>query len=111
MRHPISLETARCDMNPMLDVVFILLIFFVVTAVFVREQGMDVTPPEPALQPVLEPEKNILVRIDDNNQIRVQGQMADVRRVTAHIARLRAQHGVPGLYDNRTRSQMSAAVL
>ena len=39
---------AAVNLTPMLDVVFIMLIFFIVTAVFVREQGLPVNPPDPA---------------------------------------------------------------
>lgn len=42
-------DTAQVDLTPMLDVVFILLIFFVVTASFVREQGLPIEPEQPAV--------------------------------------------------------------
>ena len=46
-RRALDAETQRLNLTPMLDVVFIMLIFFIVTASFLQETGLDVTPPEP----------------------------------------------------------------
>ena len=54
-------ETSAIDVTPMLDVVFILLIFFIVTATFVKETGVDVNRPE-ATTAVVQAAGNILVR-------------------------------------------------
>ena len=61
-------EEAAIDMTPMLDVVFIMLIFFIVTASFVKEAGIDVNRPE-ASTAVAKPRANILVAISATGEI------------------------------------------
>ena len=61
-------EESNIDMTPMLDVVFIMLIFFIVTASFVKEAGIDVNRPDAATA-VQKNRANILVAISDNNEI------------------------------------------
>jgi len=85
------------DLTPMLDVVFIMLIFFIVTASFVKEEGLNpnVPPPNPP-PPNLEAPKNILVRISADNQIWVfekDGERrVDSRAVRSVIERARAEN-------------------
>jgi biopolymer transport protein ExbD len=78
-------EEAEINVTPMLDVVFIMLIFFIVTTSFVSEFGIDVNRPTSA--PIQEPDEDevIAVRIDENDQIFVQGRLVDVRAVRANI--------------------------
>ncbi len=78
-------EEAEINITPMLDVVFILLIFFIVTTSFVSEFGVDVDRPTNA--PVQEQDQDqiIAVRIDENDQIFVQERLVDVRAVRANI--------------------------
>ena len=59
-------EEATIDMTPMLDVVFIMLIFFIVTASFVKESGIDVNRPD-APTAVKKDRANILIGISDKN--------------------------------------------
>ena len=78
-------EEAEINITPMLDVVFILLIFFIVTTSFVSEFGVDVNRPTNA--PVQEQDQDeiIAVRIDENDRIFVQERLVDVRAVRANI--------------------------
>jgi len=78
-------EEAEINITPMLDIVFIMLIFFIVTTSFVTEFGVDVNRPTNA--PVQEQEQDevIAVRIDENDQIFVQERLVDVRAVRANI--------------------------
>jgi len=86
-------EEADVNMTPMLDIVFILLIFFIVTAVFVQEQAINLTPPPPPdPETQTEPQPTILVRIDADNLIEVDGRRADIGTVRANIERLRAEN-------------------
>lgn len=80
------------DLTPMLDVVFIMLIFFIITATFVKEQGLGVSPPEPAQVPPPINIENILVRIDGNNQLIVQNRHTDIRGIQPSLIRLHAMH-------------------
>ncbi len=80
------------DLTPMLDVVFIMLIFFIVTASFVKESGFDVNRPPNSQQPPKETEvKNILVNIDADGQLYVNRRPVDAGALTANIKRLHAE--------------------
>jgi biopolymer transport protein ExbD len=84
-------DEAAVDMTPMLDVVFIMLIFFIVTASFVKEAGVDVSRPnaETAEQ---QQRGNILIAIRPNGEIWVDRRAVDVRALRANIERLRAEN-------------------
>lgn len=79
------------DMTPMLDVVFILLIFFIVTASFVKEAGIDVNRPEAATA-VKKERANILVAISDKGDVWINKRKVDIRSVQANIERLKAEN-------------------
>lgn len=72
----------------MLDVVFILLIFFIVTAVFLQENALNVEPPTPGEG---QPSPTITVAIDGDGFIQVNGRASLVESVRANIERLRAE--------------------
>ena len=83
-------EEAEINLTPMLDIVFIMLIFFIVTATFVRESGIDVVkPPDSKVQK--QSKKSILVRIDENGLVWVDRRRVDIRAVRANIERLHAE--------------------
>ncbi|ABG39589.1 MAG: biopolymer transporter ExbD [Alteromonadaceae bacterium] len=84
-------EEAAIDMTPMLDVVFIMLIFFIVTASFVKESGIDVNRPEAATA-VKKDRANILIAISDKGEIWINKRKIDVRAVQANIERLHAEN-------------------
>ncbi|MEL7451908.1 MAG: biopolymer transporter ExbD [Pseudomonadota bacterium] len=84
-------EEAKVDLTPMLDVVFILLIFFIVTAVFITEQALPIEPPPPNSDTPSDPVPVILIRVDADNLIFVNNRLADVSAVRANIERLRAE--------------------
>lgn len=84
-------EESEIDITPMLDVVFIMLIFFIVTASFVKESGIDVNRPDASTAEVKE-RGNILIAITDSNQVWIDRRQVDVRSVRANIERLRAEN-------------------
>ena len=84
-------EEAAIDMTPMLDVVFIMLIFFIVTASFVKEAGIDVNRPE-ASTAVSKPRANILVAISATGEIWINKRKVDDRAIQANIERLHAEN-------------------
>ncbi len=84
-------EESTIDITPMLDVVFIMLIFFIVTATFVKESGIDVNKPD-ATTAVKQEKANILIAINANNQIYIDRRNVDVRRVRPVIERLHAEN-------------------
>ncbi|GAB3291180.1 MULTISPECIES: biopolymer transporter ExbD [Idiomarinaceae] len=83
-------EDAAIDMTPMLDIVFIMLIFFIVTTSFVKEAGIDVNKPE-ASQAEKKPSANIFIAIRANGEVWMDKRMVDVERVGANIERLLAE--------------------
>jgi biopolymer transport protein ExbD len=83
-------DEGAIDLTPMLDVVFIMLIFFIVTSSFVRESGIDINRPD-AKSAVKVKNGNILVAINSNNEIWIDKRMIDISAVRANIARLHAE--------------------
>ncbi len=84
-------EQSEVDLTPMLDIVFIMLIFFIVTATFVRERGIDVLRPDPNEEQVQTNVVAIVVAVASNNDIWIEGRVVDPRAVRANIERLRAE--------------------
>jgi biopolymer transport protein ExbD len=84
-------EAEEINMTPMLDVVFILLIFFIVTASFVKEAGIEVNRPEAATA-VKKERANILVAISEKGDIWINKRRIDIRAVQANIERLKAEN-------------------
>ncbi|GAA5445646.1 tol-Pal system protein TolR [Microbulbifer sp. NBRC 101763] len=88
-------EKADIDLTPMLDVVFIMLIFFIVTASFVKEKALDVNVPDPNQtnqNPPDESNQNILLVVNANDEITLAGSRIDSRAVRARIAQLYAEN-------------------
>jgi len=84
-------EESSVDITPMLDVVFIMLIFFIVTATFVKEAGIDVDKPEAATA-VVQEKASILVAIDAEDRVWINRRQVDVRSVRSIIERLHAEN-------------------
>ena len=90
-RRAMDQDESEVNLTPMLDVVFIMLIFFIVTASFVKESGIDITRPDAATAERKE-RGNILVAITDSDQIWIDRRQVDVRAVRANIERLHAEN-------------------
>jgi biopolymer transport protein ExbD len=90
-RHRSREEDAGIDLTPMLDIVFIMLIFFIVTTSFVKESGVDVTRPQAETSERRE-QGNILVAIRDNGEIWIDRRQVDLRAVRANIERMHAEN-------------------
>ncbi len=84
-------EESEVNLTPMLDVVFIMLIFFIVTASFVKESGVDVNRPDAATA-IRQERGNILIAISPSGQIWIDKRQVDPRAVRANIERLRAEN-------------------
>jgi biopolymer transport protein ExbD len=84
-------EESEVNLTPMLDVVFIMLIFFIVTASFVKEAGIDVNRPDAATAEKKE-RGNILVAISETGQIWIDKRQVDPRALRANIERLHAEN-------------------
>lgn len=84
-------EEAHIDMTPMLDIVFIMLIFFIVTSSFVKESGIEVNRPGAATAQRIE-HGNILVGIKPNGEVWIDRRPVDIAAVRSNIERLHAQN-------------------
>ena len=85
-------EETDIDITPMLDVVFIMLIFVIVTASFVKETALDVNkPPASNEPPPPDAPKPIVVEINEVNEIRIDDRIVDVRAVKPTITRMKAE--------------------
>ena len=72
-------QKAEADMTPMLDIVFILLIFFIVTTSFVKEQGFLVNKPEGGKSENNNP--ILLIKINDNGIVSLNNRITDIERL------------------------------
>ncbi len=84
-------EETEINITPMLDVVFIMLIFFIVTASFIKESGIEVDRPS-AVTAVVKEKGNILVAITAGGEIWIDRRRVDPRAVRANIERLHAEN-------------------
>jgi len=89
--HRAQEEEVSIDITPMLDVVFIMLIFFIVTSSFVKETGIEVNRPNAPTATVRE-KANILIAIDKDNIIWIDQRSIDVRRLSPLIERMHAEN-------------------
>ena len=85
-------DADEINLTPMLDVVFIMLIFFIVTASFVKEAGIDVNRPDAPVTETKPEDANILIVIDANDDIWIDRRNIDPRAVRANIERLHAEN-------------------
>jgi biopolymer transport protein ExbD len=87
-RHHQQDEDTGIDLTPMLDVVFIMLIFFIVTSSFLKEAGVEVQRPQ-AQTANPQDKGNILIAITADGQVWMDKKVVDVRSVRAHVERMR----------------------
>ena len=123
-------DSAEVNMTPMLDIVFILLIFFIVTSTFLQEEGLQMIAPAQNEEEPENPQdaESILIQIDQNNRIFVNGRLTDLGRVTAAVQRQNvdnggqsavviqpdpdAEHGVVvGVYDSSVSARVVGVVV
>ena len=113
----IKLENEENEINltPMLDVVFIMLIFFIVTASFLRESGLDTNRPDQDQPQVTQDEEGaILVIIDETDDIWIDSRIIDPRAVRPNIQRLHAENPerpVVVQVSNTSRAQTLVTVM
>ncbi|MCA1780181.1 MAG: biopolymer transporter ExbD [Xanthomonadaceae bacterium] len=84
-------DEPEINITPMLDIVFIMLIFFIVTTTFVRETGVTVEKPQ-ALTSEPRPQGNVLIGVDSDNQIWMNGNQIEIGDVRTLVQRARAEN-------------------
>lgn len=90
-RHSVQQDESELDITPMLDIVFIMLIFFIVTTSFVKESGIAVNSPS-ASSAVSQDKASILVAINNLGDVWIDKRQVDIATVRAIIARLHANN-------------------
>ena len=103
-------DEAQIDLTPMLDVVFIMLIFFIVVASFLKEAGIEVNRPEANNNPPDPDATSISVTITGDDQIWMESRRIDIRAARANIARMLASDPEQG-FSVKTEPGASAGVL
>ncbi|MBW2425942.1 MAG: biopolymer transporter ExbD [Deltaproteobacteria bacterium] len=78
-------EETEINLSPMIDCIFILLIFFIVTTVFVEEKGFQVDKPDAAALPSQEETENIVLEITAQNEVRIDSQPVALSEITARV--------------------------
>jgi biopolymer transport protein ExbD len=85
-------DEAEINITPMLDIVFIMLIFFIVTTSFVKERGLEVSRPSNSPPKEVKKKKGpIVVKIDANGNIHLKGRMLENKAVQANLEREKAE--------------------
>jgi biopolymer transport protein ExbD len=101
------------NITPLIDMVFILLIFFAVNASFVKEAGVDIERPS-ARTAVTQQQANIMIAVTENGEVWVDRQRVDPRSVRGHVERLHAENpegAVVILADDKSRTGLVIEVL
>lgn len=87
-------ENVEINLSPMIDMVFILLIFFIVTTVFVEETGVEVNKPEAAAAIQLE-KNSILIAITSDNKVIYGGREIGINGVASEVKRFMLKEDIP----------------
>ncbi|MBZ9537915.1 biopolymer transporter ExbD [Modicisalibacter tunisiensis] len=93
-------ETAEINLTPMLDVVFIMLIFFIVTTSFIKESGVEIERPESS-SATARPDARVMVAITPQGAVWVDGEPVDVHRVGGKVAGLIGDDGAVVIQADR----------
>jgi biopolymer transport protein ExbD len=106
-------EGSEIDLTPMLDVVFIMLIFFIVTASFIKEAGIEVNRPEASTATKKE-NVNILIAVSATNEIWIDKRRVDKRAVRSVIERMHAENPKGAVViqaDNESNTETVAGII
>jgi biopolymer transport protein ExbD len=106
-------DEPEINITPMLDIVFIMLIFFIVTTSFIRETGVEVEKPQ-ALTAEPRPQGNVLIAIRDNDEIWMNKQQVEIHQVRPEVERAKAENpesAVVLIADRGARTGMLVEVM
>lgn len=105
-------QTQSIDLSPLLDVVFILLIFFIVTTVFVRETGVEVDKPQALSQQQLD-STAILLAVTPDGRVMYDGTNIGVAGVRATVSQLLRKQAKPVVIqsDKRVMTELLVKVI
>ncbi|WP_376695892.1 ExbD/TolR family protein [Wenzhouxiangella sp. EGI_FJ10305] len=106
-------DEPEINITPMLDIVFIMLIFFIVTTSFIRETGVEVNKPT-ALTAEPRPQGNVLIAIRENDDIWMNKQEIELHEVRSEVERAKAENpesAVVLIADRGARTGMLVEVM
>jgi len=89
-QQPLESSTTGIDLAPMLDFVLNLLIFFIITAVFTRQLGIEANRPGASVAQGPKESKSMVVTIEGDGDVVIDGRVVDVRAVRANVERMHA---------------------
>lgn len=107
MRRAAQQEEEVINLTPMLDVVFIMLIFFIVTATFIKETGIEVNRPDTETAE-LKKQVSLLVAVGHDNSVWIDKKKVDIRNVRPIIEQLHAENPKGGLViqaDSKSKTE------
>jgi biopolymer transport protein ExbD len=90
MRRSRKTKLQELNITPLIDMVFILLIFFIVTTSFVKETGVDIQRPS-ARTAVVDERTSLLIGVNEAGEVYIAGERVDVRMIRNHVVRFQAQ--------------------
>ena len=85
-------DEVALNMSPLIDMIFILLIFFLVTTTFVKESGVDVNRPVASEKPTKAEESNIVINVTKDGMVYIDGMAIDVRSVRSRMERFKYEN-------------------
>ena len=88
-------EPTQIDLSPMIDCIFILLIFFIVTTVFVEEKGLQVQKPDAAATLVPKTNENITLEITASNAVMFEGEEISIADVSNRVRAMEGGDDIP----------------
>lgn len=109
-KRTVETDEKVADLTPMLDVVFIMLIFFIVTATFIKETGIEVTRPD-AQTAEMKKTVSLLVGVSSESQVWIDKKKVDIRNVRPIMEKLHAENPKGGLVIQADASSKVGKVL
>jgi biopolymer transport protein ExbD len=103
-------QTAELNIAPLIDMVFILLIFFLVTTSFVKESGVDVERPSAATA-INKEKSGLLIGITKENRVFIDKREIDIRAVRANVERALAENPEGGVVIVADKTSNTGAVI
>ncbi len=85
-------DKAEIDLTPMLDVVFIMLIFFIVTASFLNESTIPLNQPDVSPHSITDKPSSLVINIDATDQVKIENRRVDIRSIRALVSQFLAEN-------------------
>ena len=110
-KHKSAQDEADIDMTPMLDIVFIMLIFFIVTASFLKETGVEVNRPDSSQKSENTEAQSIFIDITSRDEVWYNKRRIDVRAVRPNVERDKAKMDTPSVVIKSDRDASTGKVM